>query len=251
MTAALDVTEATFQTEVLERSKTVPVIVDFWADWCRPCHALAPLLQREADRAGDEVRLVKVDTEANPGLSQTFQITNIPAVKAWVDGEVADEFVGVLKPAEVNRFFTRLVPSKADRLMAGTQPDEAALRQALESEPGRADASIALARLLVARGDRDEALAVLGKVRGSFQADGMTARLRLEQEEAGAGLAPAFADLDAGNTEAGLDALLAAIPNANGAKDQLRAVVVGVLDELGQQSELARATRRKLAAALF
>lgn len=241
----IDVSEATFQAEVVERSKTTPVVVDFWAEWCGPCRQLTPLLEKLAAQHEGDVVLAKVDTDANPGLSQQFGISGIPAVKAFVDGEVADEFVGAVNPGVAGRFFDKLVPNEADGLVGAG--DEASLRRALELEPGRADATIALARVLIARGDAEEALALLGRVRGSFQADGLAARLRL----ADAGVDDAFAHLDAGETEAGLDALIAAIPAANGRKDDLRAVVVGVLDELGPGDPLAKTTRRKLATALF
>jgi putative thioredoxin len=244
----IDVSEATFQAEVLDRSATTPVVVDFWAEWCGPCRQLTPLLEKLAAKFEGKVVLAKVDTDANPGLSQRFGIQGIPAVKAFVDGEVEDEFVGAVNPVVAERFFTGLVPSEAEGLVAAG--DEASLRRALELEPGRADASVALARLLIARGGVEEAAALLGRVRGSFRADGLAARLRLA-DAPDLDLAPAFAALDAGRTEEGLDALVAAIPGAEGAKDDLRAVVVGVLDELGPESALARDTRRKLASALF
>ncbi len=244
----IDVSEATFQAEVVDRSATLPVVVDFWAAWCGPCRQLTPLLEKLAAKHEGQVVLAKVDTDANPGISQAFGIQGIPAVKAFVDGEVVDEFVGAVNPTVAGRFFEKLVPSEADAL-AGAG-DEASLRKALELQPGRPDASVALARLLVARGERDEALALLGKVRGSFQADGLAARLRL-QDATELDVSPALAALDAGDVEGGLDGLLQAIPGANGAKDDLRAAVVGVLDELGPEHPLVRDTRRRLAAALY
>ncbi|MCW3010735.1 MAG: thioredoxin, partial [Solirubrobacterales bacterium] len=171
----IDVSEATFQAEVLDRSATTPVVVDFWAEWCGPCRQLTPLLEKLAAKFEGKVVLAKVDTDANPGLSQRFGIQGIPAVKAFVDGEVEDEFVGAVNPVVAERFFTGLVPSEAEGLVAAG--DEASLRRALELEPGRADASVALARLLIARGGVEEAAALLGRVRGSFRADGLAARL--------------------------------------------------------------------------
>ncbi len=242
----LDVTESTFQAEVLDRSATTPVVVDFWAEWCGPCRALGPLLEKAAAAREGEVVLAKVDTDANQGLAQTFQIQGIPAVKAFRDGRVVDEFVGAQPPPEVERFFDRLVPSEADRLAA--TGDEASLRHALELEPGRADAAVPLARLLLERGARAEALEVLEPVRESFQADAMSARIRLEDSGA---QADAFAALDAGDVERGLGLLIEAIPAADGSRDDLRRVVVGVLDELGVEHPLAREYRRRLAGALY
>ncbi len=244
----IDVAEADFQAEVIDRSQSTPVVVDFWAEWCGPCRQLGPLLEREAGKADGKVVLAKVDTDANPRISQAFGIQGIPAVKAFSGGKVVDEFVGAQPPAVVERFFAKLVPSEADALVAAG--DEASLRRALELEPGRPDAAVPLAQLLHRGGDAEAALEVLSRVRGSFRADGLAARIRLEGDP-DAKVEPAFAALDAGRTEEALDLLVQAIPTADGRRDDLRAVVVGVLDEIGAADPLARDTRRKLAAALY
>src|SRR5436190_23382364 len=106
----MDASEATFQSAVIDRSRALPVVVDFWAEWCAPCRALGPLLERAAEARSGAVVLAKIDTDANPGISQRFGIQGIPAVKAFKDGAVVAEFVGVQPPPEVERFFDGLVP---------------------------------------------------------------------------------------------------------------------------------------------
>jgi putative thioredoxin len=245
----MDVTDATFETDVIERSKTLPVVVDFWAEWCGPCRQLGPVIERAvADRAG-KVDLAKVDVDANPSIARTYQIQSIPAVKAFRDGQVVAEFVGAQPPTAVNSFLDSLLPSEADELVA--RGDEESLRRAAALEPSRADAAVPLARLLLARGDADGALALVREVPGNFAADGIAARIALARQNPAPDVTTALDALDEGDHERALDLLIGALPSADGAREDIRRVVVGILDELGVDSPLARDARRRLATALY
>jgi putative thioredoxin len=250
MAAVKDVDEATFAQEVVERSKEVPVVVDFWAEWCGPCRQLSPALENAARARDGEVEVAKVDVDANQQLAAAFGVQGIPAVKAFKDGEIVSEFTGAIPPPQVEEFFDTLVPSEADRIVAESPADEDELRRALSADPRHAGAAVALARLLIERSEYDEAERLLEPFQSDFLAAGLAARARLARERDA--LSDAWEAWDQDDFEAALERLQEAFANADGDdRDLLRKAMVGIFTELGTDSELARAHRRRMAAAMY
>jgi putative thioredoxin len=245
--AVFDVDSDEFEQRVLERSKEIPVVVDFWADWCGPCKQLTPVLERAAEARAGKVELAKVDVEKNQQLQAAFRIQGIPAVKAFKDGRVAAEFTGALPPAEVERFFDALVPSEADELVASG--DEQDLRRALELDPSHPAARRELGRLLLQRGETGEAAELLGDAHGDFVADGLLARAALAGD---AELAAAFEAWVQGDRAAALERLQDALQQQDDPerRDLIRRLMVAIFTELGPDDPLAREHRRRLASAL-
>jgi putative thioredoxin len=253
MTVISDVSEQEFKAKVIERSKQVPVVVDFWAEWCGPCRTLGPALEDAVRKRDGEVELAKVDTDANQGIAQEFGIQSIPAVKAFKDGEVVAEFIGAQPPAAIESFLNEFVPSKADRL--AESGDEDSLRKALELDPRHAPSAVALGRILLGRGESEQALELLRPFPHDFIADGLVARIELSQSQNGSGpdeLQAAFSAWDAGDPDEALEQLQSALAEEQDPerRDLLRRVMVAIFTELGADHPLAREHRRRLAAAL-
>ena len=245
----MDVTEATFDAEVIERSREVPVIVDFWAAWCGPCRQLTPILEQAVERRDGAVVLAKVDIDSNPNLAQQYRVMSIPLVKGFRDGQAAAEFVGLQPPDAIEAFLDRLVPSETDRLVR--EGDEASLREAVEREPGHVGARVALARLLLDEGRSGEVPEVLEPVAFDQGAAALLSRVRLaavDQPDVQAGLAA----LERGQTEQGLAHLIDAVRVADPElRDDLRQALLGVFAELGEHHPLSVRFRRRLAQALY
>jgi putative thioredoxin len=233
---AVDVTDATFETEVVARSAEVPVIVDLWAPWCGPCKTLGPILERVVDATDGKVVLAKVNVDENPALSQAFQVQSIPAVYALRDGKVVDGFMGSYPEHHVEQFVQALLPTEeqvavSELIAAG---DEGSLRIALSLEPTNADVIVALAELFVAEGRHEEALEMLGKIPESDRTRPIAAAARV-------GFQP---DDD---FSAQLDALLDEVK----ADDDARQKYVDLLELMGPHDPRTADYRRKLAARLY
>jgi len=252
----MDVSEQDFEQRVIARSREQTVVVDFWAEWCGPCRVLGPMLEAEAAKRQGSLELVKVDVDSNQGLASRFGLRGIPAVKAFRDGKVVSEFVGAQQPQAVASFLDELVPSEADRLAEAG--DEQSLRHALELDPRHAEARRALAALLLARGEADQARELLTPLHGDFIAEGLLARAELAvdgelgADHAAEALSRGLKAWDEGNYATALDALQEALAATEDSdrRDLIRRLMVAIFTVLGADHPLARQHRRRLAAAL-
>jgi putative thioredoxin len=239
----MDVTDASFETDILERSTEVTVVVDLWASWCGPCRVLGPILEKVVDET-PQVELVKIDVDANPRSAQTFQVQSIPAVYAIRDRKVVDSFIGALPEPAVRQWVTGLQapPSEVDQLISAG--DEASLRLALELEPANERAILALARALLDEApgetDREEVLALLARLPETADTRYLAAQARLAGDLPGGSAATEGVD-------AKLDALLERVRDDDDARQEF----IDLLEVLGPDDPRTATYRKALTARLF
>ena len=274
-----DVTDADFQTAVIERSRTKPVVVDFWAAWCGPCRILGPVIERVAEDYADSIVVAKLNVDENPMSSGQYRVQGIPAVKAFRDGRVVDEFPGALPEPHVRQFFESLLPSAIDQAVAAAeallaQGDEAGAEQAYRSVLGQQSdnrgAVVGLAGLLAGRQDYDEAESLLKRLPPDREVKVLQHRIFLERyakKHAGEDLAAeaqaAPSDpraryrwglLLAANEQyrEALDELLASVRlNRNWEDGAARKSMLAIFELLGMDATLTREFQRKLENVLF
>jgi putative thioredoxin len=237
---SIDVTDATFPTDVVERSRSVPVVVDLWAEWCGPCKTLGPILEKVIGETGGKVVLAKVDVDANRQTAEAFQVQGIPAVYALRDGKVVDGFVGAQPEAAVREFIDRLLPTEAEDAMGAllAAGDEASLRKVLDVEPGHPDAVVQLAELLVGRGDAEstaEALGLLERIPESTETRRVGAMARVG------------ADVADDEVTAELDGLLDQVKHDDDARQRF----LDLLEVLGPDDPRTASYRKSLTSRLF
>lgn len=244
----IEVTDQTFQTDVVEKSFEAPVVVDFWAAWCGPCRALTPVLEKLADEADGAWILAKVDVDANQRVAGSMGIQGIPAVKAFKDGQVAAEFTGALPEPHVRNWLAQLGPSAADRLVeegsaaeAGGDLETAAqrYREAVSEDPGHRDAKSALNRVEL-------------QLRAGGNEDELRRRLRNDPNDIDAAVALSDVLAARGDYEEALDLLVAGVRVTTGdERESLRSHLVSLLETLPTDDPRAQVARRQLALALF
>jgi putative thioredoxin len=256
----VEVTDETFEQVVVEGSKTRPVVVDMWAEWCGPCRVLTPILEKVAQERGGSFILAKLDTDANPRTAASFGVQSIPTVVAFKDGQPVNGFIGAYPEPEVNRFIDTIVPSEADLEAEEARTIEESgdlasaeerYRRVAAEDPDNREASVGLARILADRGDLDEAEALVTRHRPDPDAERILARITLKRwadAPTDGTLGQAKRLVASGDVIGGLAGMLQAL---NEDREAAREAMITVFTAVGEEDPLVQEYRRQLAAALF
>jgi len=241
----VDATDASFESDVLVRSDTVPVVVDLWAPWCGPCRTLGPMIERVVEATGGAVELAKVNVDENPRIAQSFQAQSIPAVFAIKNRRIVDQFIGAIPEGAIKEFVNRLVqvPSEAESLVA--LGDEASLRRALELEPDLPAAVVGLAEILVSKGEPTDALGLLARIPDTAETRRVAALARLAVAGGSAG------DESNGGGGPSLEARLDALLDRVKVDDDARQELLDLLETMDPSDPRRAQYRRALASRLF
>jgi putative thioredoxin len=277
MTFVKDVDTAAFQREVVERSKEVPVVVDFWAAWCGPCKVLGPLLEKLAGEFEGGFELAKVDVDTNQELAGQFGVKGIPTVVGFKDGVAVSQFTGALPEPNVVQWLREIVPSEADLLVAtagdlldegDTATAERGYREALAIDPNHVEAAVGLATLLIDAEENEEALELLGSLPPTQEVERLQAAARMGTIDISAipelqAALSADPENDAVRIELGkalaadhqfeasLEVLLEAVARGGETRDEARRALLDVFEVIGPEHELTIVYRRRLASAIF
>ena len=272
-----DVSAGEFQQDVLQRSREVPVVVDFWAEWCAPCRVLSPVLERLADEYAGAFELAKIDVDQNQQLSAQFGVQGIPSVIGFRDGTPVSRFTGALPEESVRQWLHSIMPTEVDLMVdqartARIEGDDAAaehiFRQVLDRQPDHGEAGTSLASMLIDRGDVEDALIILGKLTPDTEVDRLQSAARL-RASSGDDLSELEARVEADPTndrarielalalagknehEPALDLLLAIVRDKGPQMEEARLAMVDIFGVLGDEHPLTATYRKQLAIALY
>ncbi len=271
----IEVSDATFEYDVIQQSHDKPVVVDFWAPWCGPCRMLGPILERLASDPALDFVLAKINVDENPNVSMRYQVQSIPAVKAFIDGQIADEFVGALPEPRVKQFVQGLIPNEAELALRAANSllatrhwsdAEQAYRDLLLDFPNYPEATLNLAKSLLAQAQGCEAKELLDQVlQGPFMLNAERlmplARFlcRNEIDDDDFDVEPIEAQyrraaqlFQQNNMEAAMDGLLEVLRQDKRYRDkEPKDVMLGLFELLGDADPMTQSYRNELASVLF